>query len=476
MTIKDIEIESGMTRANIRFYEAEGLLNPERRENGYREYSEKDLEILKRIKLLRALHISLEEIKCLHNGDKTLVDVLDQHLLNLQSEKTNIEQAQKICTVMRNDGAQYQTLNAQRYMDTLERSTSEPVSTPSSDILPEPNIPWRRYFARILDYVVYEALWRSFLALALNINIYSRSAAGNALDSIVVLVILFIAEPILLTLFGTTPGKWVLGIRVTDNEGELLTYESARARTWSVMFRGVGLMIPFIRQYRQWQSYKAKKDGETLDWEYNSAITLKDDRPWRIFAYLGVYAALTGMMYLSSEIAEMPKNRGDITVAEFCQNYNRLAKYYGYGTDIYLDEQGNWKRNDHLGYVTYMGYQYDPRFVFEETDGIMTGMHFTAYLQDSPEIIKSYFFEEKMILSILAFAGAQEENWLLSNQMDKIVEDISQSHFTNYQYNIYGVNVTCEIDYTGYTKINMGILWPEDDTESRFTLTFSMQK
>ena len=106
----------------------------------------------------------------------------------------------------------------------------------------------------------------------------------------------------------------------------------------------------------------------------------------------------------------------------------------------------------------------------------MTGMHFTAYLQDDPEIIKSYFFEEKMILSILAFAGAQEENWLLSNQMDKIVESISQSHFASYQYTIYGVNVTCEVDYTGYTKINMGILWPEDDTASRFTLTFSMQK
>lgn len=123
-----------------------------------------------------------------------------------------------------------------------------------------------------------------------------------------------------------------------------------------------------------------------------------------------------------------------------------------------------------------MSYQYDPPLVFDETYGIMTGMHFTAYLQDDPEIIESYFFEEKMILSILAFAGAQEENSLLSNQMDKIVESISQSHFTSYQYTVYGVNVTCEVAYTGYTETNMGILWPQDDTESRFTLTFSMQK
>lgn len=37
MTIKDIEIRSGMTRANIRFYEAEGLLSPARSANGYRD-------------------------------------------------------------------------------------------------------------------------------------------------------------------------------------------------------------------------------------------------------------------------------------------------------------------------------------------------------------------------------------------------------------------------------------------------------
>ena len=49
MTIKEIETRSGMTRANIRFYEAEGLLSPERCENGYRDYSEEDLKVLKRI-------------------------------------------------------------------------------------------------------------------------------------------------------------------------------------------------------------------------------------------------------------------------------------------------------------------------------------------------------------------------------------------------------------------------------------------
>ena len=43
MTIREIEALSGMTRANIRFYESEGLLTPSRAENGYRDYSQSDL-------------------------------------------------------------------------------------------------------------------------------------------------------------------------------------------------------------------------------------------------------------------------------------------------------------------------------------------------------------------------------------------------------------------------------------------------
>ena len=38
MTIKELETRTGMERANIRFYEKEGLLSPKRLDNGYRDY------------------------------------------------------------------------------------------------------------------------------------------------------------------------------------------------------------------------------------------------------------------------------------------------------------------------------------------------------------------------------------------------------------------------------------------------------
>ena len=54
MKINEVETLVGITRKNIRFYEAEGLLAPRRNaENGYRDYGEAEVEVLKRIKLLR---------------------------------------------------------------------------------------------------------------------------------------------------------------------------------------------------------------------------------------------------------------------------------------------------------------------------------------------------------------------------------------------------------------------------------------
>ena len=78
MTIKEIEELAGMPRANIRYYEEQGLLSPARSENGYRDYSTEDLKILQKIKLLRSLHMSMEEIKALHNSADCLKDIIKQ--------------------------------------------------------------------------------------------------------------------------------------------------------------------------------------------------------------------------------------------------------------------------------------------------------------------------------------------------------------------------------------------------------------
>ena len=69
MKINQVEELVGITKKNIRFYEDQGLINPNRNlENGYREYSLDDVKILNQIKLLRRLEVPIEEIRKLQQN------------------------------------------------------------------------------------------------------------------------------------------------------------------------------------------------------------------------------------------------------------------------------------------------------------------------------------------------------------------------------------------------------------------------
>ena len=62
--IKEAEEQTGISRANIRYYEKMGLLQPKRNEkNGYREYRPEDIKRILQIKILRKLDVPIEEIK-----------------------------------------------------------------------------------------------------------------------------------------------------------------------------------------------------------------------------------------------------------------------------------------------------------------------------------------------------------------------------------------------------------------------------
>ena len=68
MKIQQVEELVGISKKNIRFYEAEGLLSPGRAENGYRAYGQADVERLQRIKLLRKLDVPIEDIGACSRG------------------------------------------------------------------------------------------------------------------------------------------------------------------------------------------------------------------------------------------------------------------------------------------------------------------------------------------------------------------------------------------------------------------------
>ena len=98
LKINEVEALVGITRKNIRFYEAEGLLAPRRNsENGYRDYGDAEVRILLQIKLLRKLGVSLEEIRNMQSGVHTVGDGMRRHLITLERDRDNLDQAIRLC-------------------------------------------------------------------------------------------------------------------------------------------------------------------------------------------------------------------------------------------------------------------------------------------------------------------------------------------------------------------------------------------
>lgn len=63
MYIKEVSIKTNLSKKTIHFYEQEGLISPKILENGYRLYTNDDIERLKKISFLRKLEMPISSIK-----------------------------------------------------------------------------------------------------------------------------------------------------------------------------------------------------------------------------------------------------------------------------------------------------------------------------------------------------------------------------------------------------------------------------
>ena len=126
MKINEVEQKVGITKKNIRFYEQEGLLKPDRNaQNGYREYSEEDLLLLQKIKLLRKLSIPIEEIRKIKTGVLTMEDALRRHHIFLEREEKNIEEMLLFCQMLMERKEHFESINATEYLEKMEHMEKE---------------------------------------------------------------------------------------------------------------------------------------------------------------------------------------------------------------------------------------------------------------------------------------------------------------------------------------------------------------
>ena len=426
MTIKELEERTGMTRANIRYYEQEGLLVPARKENGYRSYSEEDCEDLLKIKLLRQLQFSLQEIRALQDGTLSLTQAMEGRSALLERESSELLSARDVCRTIEREVPDYAALDPQVYL----RQLSAPRDTAAADVA-QPH-PWRRYFARSLDLTL-AGLAVSLVRFCVFRQTVDSGAGARIVQLILSWTVLMLAEPLLLHFWGTTVGKRLFGIRVVSiRTGEKLGLSEAFSRTGMVFACGDGASIPLVNiGCNIYSYYRYAVKGEPLAWEEDNTEQFSD-MTWRApVGYVLAVAAVVGVTYLAGISTLLPPNRGELTVAEFAENYNYYRDHFEIDPRFSLDRDGKWEKAEDTGFVVISvgGELPQPNYVFTTEDGVITQVSWSYTLEEEAVYLDSVSPQ----LCYLSLAAAQRGThvWDLKND-GLLMEgwDVNAEHFS----------------------------------------------
>ena len=133
---------------------------------------------------------------------------------------------------------------------------------------------WLRYFARVIDITIGTMILGAILGIILGIffvifgvNIQILSEVPEYFSMLFVMVIYFLIEANVISSFGTTPGKKLLGISVYHSNGDYLDYMTSLKRTFTLWFKGLALSLPIISLITLIVAYNRYTDHGITSWD-----------------------------------------------------------------------------------------------------------------------------------------------------------------------------------------------------------------
>jgi uncharacterized RDD family membrane protein YckC len=160
--------------------------------------------------------------------------------------------------------------------------------------------PWVRYFARACDIWIFAIV----VGLVLGMAGLAEGVPEWAFGMVIPFLWLFV-EAGLLSSWGTTPGKCLLGTWVADKMGNRLSYGEALSRSFSVWFMGLGFGLPVVSLVTLISSFvKLRRDGITA-WDRDGQCAVIHERigVGRVVAVIALMVAF-GVLVALATLAE----------------------------------------------------------------------------------------------------------------------------------------------------------------------------
>jgi uncharacterized RDD family membrane protein YckC len=163
------------------------------------------------------------------------------------------------------------------------------------DIKPEDIRPWVRYWARHCDYIIFFLLVGivgGLIAPSIMHTVFSNEHEAGF--SLLLIFLYTFFEAGLLSTWGYTPGKWLLGISVRDKEGNKLSYDKAFTRAIKVWWRGMGIGFPIVYFFTQISANRRLTNNGITSWDKDGLINVKHYKlnPFKIIIVVIIYVIL----------------------------------------------------------------------------------------------------------------------------------------------------------------------------------------
>lgn len=195
--------------------------------------------------------------------------------------------------------------NVEAYTAKLDQELREQLAAPNenSDQSGEPAGPlagvpalprnlhlWRRFAARWFDFILYSLLMTAVIVWS-GRSIFEL--ASNSLFAFVSILPWFFLESLSTCIWGSTPGKWLVGLKVRGVHGQKLTAGQAILRTMRVIILGMGfgqgVLIIICHSIAAWLGFK--RQIVLWDTPVGTNVLLDDPKPAK-------WLALGGFLFL----------------------------------------------------------------------------------------------------------------------------------------------------------------------------------
>lgn len=135
--------------------------------------------------------------------------------------------------------------------------------------------PWVRYWARMFDLALYA------IVLGILIGMFSPTVIDKIGDfglSMLLLSSWVFVESILLSVFGTTPGKALLRIHLLLPGSNSIPFMNAFYRSLRIWFFGMGAGFAFIAAFTLWHSESVLSRDSITSWDREGGFVVRHER------------------------------------------------------------------------------------------------------------------------------------------------------------------------------------------------------